>query len=165
MDSERKKLLNSIRKQNNKIISTDKKQIKSHKKKLRKMNNKLLSTCQSNNVSISTGDCSATSQEKEENFYELEIQILRKELVSFKDSEKACKTQIVNLQRSIRRCNEEASIQKKITIRLENETDELNSKILKQKIEVDSLKQKIKEYFHFKDENVALKSEIKKYEY
>ena len=164
MDFDRKKILNSIRKQNNKTISTDKKQIKSHKKKLRKMNNKLLSTCQSNNLITSTGDCSVTSQKKTENFYELEIQVLRKELVSFKESERASKIQNVNLQRSIRRYNEEASIHKKTTIRLENEKDELNSKILKHQIEIDSLKQKINENCHFKNVNEELKSEIKKYE-
>ena len=165
MDLERKKLLNLIRKQSNKIISTDGKQIKSHKKKLRKMNNKLLSTCQSNtSTGTSTGDCLVNSQKRTENFYELEIKVLRKELVSSKESEKASKIQNVNLQRSIRRLTEETSIHKKTSIRLEMEKDALNSKILKHQVEIDNLKQKINENCNLKIENDALKSELKNLE-
>ena len=83
MDFQRKKLLNLIRKQNNKNISTDKKQIKSHQKKMRKLNNKLLFTCQSNNInSTSPVDCKGNPKENTHNFYELELKVLRKELVS-----------------------------------------------------------------------------------
>ena len=162
MDFDRKKILNSIRKQNNKIISTDKKHMKSHKKKLRRMNNKLLSIGQS--TSTTTGDSSAISQKKTENLYELEVKVLRKELVSLKESEKAWKIKNFNLENSVKRLTEEVSTHKKTSIRLENEKDALNSKILEDQIEIDSLKQKINEKLCLKVENEALKSEINKSE-
>ena len=142
MDTERKKVLNSIRKLNNKEF-TNKKKIKAKQRKLQKAKNKLLSLSNSENKKNSNDVRDTNSEKRDHNFSDFERNLLSNELILMKDSFKELKKENFTLRREIDQLKKDVAFQKTILTKMKNENDELMSQNRKDQKEVDQLKKSL----------------------
>ena len=119
MDTERKKVLNSIRKLNNKEF-TNKKKIKAKQRKLQKAKNKLLSLSNSENKKNSNDVRDTNSEKRDHNFSDFERNLLSNELILMKDSYKELKKENFTLRHSVKKLEEDVDFQKTILTKIKN---------------------------------------------